>query len=50
MLNAPPPKFNHERWVIALGPKSGNVGGWTGFSDAARKTNKKKKKYNNNDR
>ena len=50
MLNAPT-KFNHERWGSALGPRSGNVGGYTSFSHAAQKHGKKKyRKHNNNDR
>ena len=27
-----PTKFNHERWVIALGLRSGNIGRWNNFT------------------
>lgn len=47
MLNEPT-KFNHDRWGVALGSRSGTVGtGWTCFSDAVKKPAKKKKYYNN---
>ena len=46
MLNEPT-KFNHERWGVTLGSRSGTVGGFSSFSDAARKPTKKKKKFNN---
>lgn len=47
MLNEPT-KFNHDRWGVALGSRSGTVGtGWTCFSDAVKKPAKKKKNYNN---
>lgn len=47
MLNEPT-KFNHERWGVALGTRSGMVGSeWSNFTDAVKKSNKKKKYYNN---
>ena len=47
MLNEPT-KFNHDRWGVALGSRSGTVGtGCTSFSDAVKKSNKKKKYHNN---
>ena len=43
-----PTKFNRERWGSALGPRSGTVGTkWTSFTDAVKKSTKKKKYYNN---
>ncbi len=44
-------KFNHERWGVALGSRSGIVGTYfDSFSEAVKKspTTKKKKYYNNN--
>jgi hypothetical protein len=42
-------KFNHERWGVALGSRSGIVGTeFTSFSDAVKKSPNKKKKYYNN--
>lgn len=43
-------KFNHERWGVALGSRSGIVGTeFSSFTDAIKKSpNNKKKKYYNN--
>jgi hypothetical protein len=42
-------KFNHERWGVALGCRSGIVGTeFRNFSEAVKKSPTKKKKYYNN--
>jgi hypothetical protein len=38
-------KFNHERWGVALGSRSGMVGYYKSFPEAVKKSPKKKKKY-----
>lgn len=43
-----PAKFQHERWGVTLGSRSGTVGtNWSSFSDAVNPSVNKKKKHNN---
>jgi hypothetical protein len=48
LVMAEPAKFQHDRWGVTLGSRSGTVGTiWQSFPEAAKPSpNKKKKHYN----